>query len=124
MGLIGLAGQVMMVIFFVKECGDLFSSSENYPAVDIGMNAKGYIAIGANAKGIISIGLLSQGLISISLLGYGLIFFLGQVGGGLCLGIYQVGVCWYCILGQMTISIWNTEKAQCGINVLAPLFNR
>ena len=124
MGLLGLAAEALIVYFFIQNCGDLFTSSGEYPAFSVGMDAKGYIAIGIQAKGIISIGIVAQGMFSLSMVGTGLVVFVGQVGGSLGLGIYQVGVSWFCLLAQLTISLWDTRRAQCGINILGPLWNR
>ena len=124
MGLLGLAAEALIIYFFIKDCGDLFTTSGEYPAFSVGVDAKGYIAIGLKARGIISIGLVAQGLFSLSMAGTGLLVFVGQVGGSLGLGIYQVGVSWYCLLAQLTISLWDTKRAQCGINIFGPLCNR
>ena len=87
----------------------------------MGKNAKGYIAIGLAARGILTIGLFCEGIISFCVIGFGLLCFVGQVGGGLGFGIYQVGVSCYCFLGQLSISIWTTVRAQLGINLISPL---
>ncbi len=58
------------------------------------------------------------------MIGYGILAFVGQLGGGMGFGIYQVGISWYCYLGQLSISIWNTNKAQCGLNLISPLIYR
>ena len=123
-GLIGLAGQAVMIYFFIKDCGDLLNSSSDYPVFSYGRDAKGYIAVGLFSRGIISIGVVGQGVITFSNLGYGLFLFLGDVGGALGLGIYQVGVSWYCIMGQLTISTWYTCIVSRGVNILGPLFNK
>ena len=88
----------------------------------MGSNAKGIIAIGMVSHGIVSIGVISQGLFTLSILGSGLIIFVGQIGGGVGLGLYQIGISWYCFAGQLSVSIWNTNIAQMGVNVLGPVF--
>ena len=84
------------------------------------MDATGFIAIGMNARGILCLGMMAEGVITISMLGYGLVFFIGQVGGTFGFGIYQLGVAWFCYMGQLTLSIWDTKAAQCGINLIGP----
>lgn len=74
------------------------------------------------AEGIIAIGMMAQGLFTISMVGIGVIAFIGQVGGGLGFGIYQMGISWYCYMGQLSIGIWSTKYAQIGVSLLAPLF--
>jgi hypothetical protein len=88
------------------------------------MDAKGFIAIGMTARGIVSLGMMAQGFVTFSMVGTGLIVFVGQMGGGFGFGIYQLGISWYCYFGQLTISLWDTKSAQCGINILSPLFFR
>ena len=90
----------------------------------MGSDAKGFVAIGMSAKGVIAIGIYSQGIFTLSMIGYGILAFVGQLGGGMGFGIYQVGISWYCYLGQLSISIWNTNKAQCGLNLISPLIYR
>lgn len=87
----------------------------------MGTQAKGYIAIGFISQGIVSIGMLSEGMFSLGMIGYGILGFVGQIGGGLGFGIYQVGISWYCYLGQISISVWATFKAQLGINIISPM---
>ena len=88
----------------------------------MGSDAKGIIAVGMVSHGIISIGVLSQGLFTFSILGSGLIIFVGQIGGGAGVGLYQIGISWYCFVGQLSVSIWSTNIAQMGFNILGPVF--
>lgn len=94
---------------------------ENIPIFSFGVRAKGYIAIGVIAEGILAIGVVSVGFFSISLIGIGFLAFLGQIGGGIGVGIYQIGLSSYCIISQMSIAIWKTRKAQLGYSIMAPL---
>jgi hypothetical protein len=121
--LLALTAEAIILFFFVVDCGDLFTTSD-YPIFSAGMNAKGYIAIGMTAQGIVSIGMMAEGLVTLSMVGSGLVVFVGQCGGGLGFGLYQVGVSWYCFLGQLTLSLWDTRAAQCGVNIFGPLFFR
>lgn len=86
------------------------------------MNAKGYIAVGMFAEGIVAIGMIGQGIFTISMVGTDLLFFFGQVGGGFGFGIYQVGISWFCKLGQLSIGLWSTEKAQIGVSLISPFY--
>lgn len=80
--------------------------SKKFPIFSFGVNAKGFIAIGVFAQGVVAIGVISLGLISVSLLGIGLVAFVGQLGGGIGVGIYQIGVSFYCVIAQISIAIW------------------
>ncbi len=112
-----------MCFYYFYICGDLFSSSNNFPVFSYGVNAKGIIAIGVFAQGIVAIGMISVGLFSISLLGIGLVVFVGQLGGGLGIGIYQIGISVYCFLSQISIALWETRKAQLGYSIFASTCN-
>ena len=118
--LIGLGAEVAIFHFYFSQMKGLFTKEEEIPVFSAGSSAKGYIAIGLYPEGIISIGLMSQGIFTLSMVGSGILVFIGQLGGGLGFGVYQVGVSWYCYLGQASISFWDTRKAQLGINILGP----
>jgi hypothetical protein len=90
---LALVAEVIILFLFVVDCGDLFTTSD-YPIFRVGMNAKGYIAIGMTAWGIVSIGMMDEGLVTLSMVGSGLVVFVGQSGGGLGFGLYQVGMSW------------------------------
>ena len=76
------------------------------------------------SRGIFSVGLISEGIFTLSMVGTGLLLFVGSVGGGFGLGVYQVGISWFCYVGQMTLSIWDTKSAQLGVNVISPVVDR
>ena len=121
--LIALVAEILILSFFIKDCGDLFESG-NYPFISAGLHAKGFIAIGVVSRGIISFGIVSQGLLSVSMMGSGIIAFVGLWGGTLGIGIYQLGVSSYCYLGQLSISIVSSRSVQLGINIIGPLCNK
>lgn len=121
--ILSIAFAALISYLFIVSCGELIYGTSNYPFLSIGVGAKGFIAIGLYAEGIVAIGVIGQGLCTISMGGYGLMFFLGQVGGGLGLGIYQLGICYYCFLAQVSIGIWETKKCQVGVSLLSPCFN-
>ena len=102
----------------------MFTTPEKYPFFSAGSDAKGYIAVGMNAKGIVAIGMISQGLFTFSMVGTGIFCFIGQAGGTLGFGIYQVGVAWYCYLGQLSLGLYYTRAAQLGVNILGPIMDR
>jgi hypothetical protein len=68
--------------------------------------------------------MVGEGVFTLSMVGLGLLAFAGQVGGGLGVGVYQLGVSWYCYMGQLTLSLWDTRVAQGGVNIFGPLFFR
>ena len=92
--LIAMAGEALVVYFFIKNVGDLFTDASEYPVFDAGMSAKGFITVGMNARGIVCLSMMGEGIITISMLGYGIVFFVGQVGATLRFGLYQLGVAW------------------------------
>lgn len=77
--LIAIVASGGFLYFFISDCGDVLSSSGDYPFFSVGKNAKGYIAIGLAARGILTIGLFCEGIISFCVIGFGLLCFVGQV---------------------------------------------
>jgi hypothetical protein len=124
MSLIWLAVQIAIFYFYIKDCSDLYTNARHYPLISVAADAKGIIAIGITARGVFSIGVVSQGLFTLSIVGSGILFFMGQAGGGLGFGIYQLGVSWYCRASQCSISLYYTHRAQCGFNILAPFIDK
>lgn len=120
--MLALGLEALLFYFYISSCKDFFTES-NMPIFSAGMDAKGYIAIGMYAQGIIAIGMVARGIFTMSMVGVGILFFVGQVGGGLGFGIYQIGIAWYCYIGQVSIGVWATRRAQMGFSILAPFFN-
>jgi hypothetical protein len=115
--------EATILYYFVISCQDLFTTSD-YPFFSFGVYAKGYIAIGIVCRGIVSIGVISQGFFTISLFGSGLFVIVGVLGGGFGFGMYQIGVSWYCLLAQLSFSLWGTGCAQGQVDILRPLFKK
>ena len=121
-GCIAVGLQLLVFSLFLRDCGDLLELKD-YPFFSVGLHAKGFIAVGVFARGIVSFGILSQGLLTFSFLGSGLIVFIGLWGVSWGFGIYQLGVSWYCYLGQISISLYGCRKVQLGVSVLGPACN-
>jgi hypothetical protein len=93
---------------------------EKYPTWSFGYEAKGVFAIGVYARGIFCLGVFVDGMFSIGVAGVGLMFFGGFWGATIGLGFYHIGIAWYCIMGQLSVNIYNGYMIHIGINLLAP----
>ena len=71
-----------------------------------------------------SIGLISEGIFTLSMIGSGILLFVGVWGGGMGIGIYQLGISWYCYVSQFSISLYWSRKVQLGINLLNPILDK
>lgn len=52
--------------------------------------------------------------------GIGLVCFGGLWGATLGMGVYHIGVSWYCMMAQFSVNVYNGYMVQFGINLLAP----
>jgi len=120
---VALGATIAALYLFFSKNSDLLTP-EAYPTWSFGYKAKGLFAVGVHADGVFCLGIFVNGLFSVGLMGVGLVFYGGGWGATLGIGVYHIGMAWYCMMGQLSINIYCGFMIHIGINLLGPCCNK